>query len=382
MNAMTLLEYQWPYILSFLPSLEVLEKSAKETGALVRKRNVRSASDLLRLIFAYGFCGLSLRQTAAWAHVANVAEISNVALLKRLRASEKWLGQLLAIKLAESATPPPMAESAHRVRLIDATSITKPGGKGIDWRIHLGFDLHALAIDHIELTDVKGGESFTRFEGKKGELFIGDAGYAHRRGLQSLVDDQADFIVRLSWQNVPLMHADKSSPFDIPNALRSLPEAAVGDFDVFVKPSKTNSAIAARLVAVAKSEAAAEAARVRVMRERSRKGRSVDPRTLESAGYIFVLTSLSRDTYDANKILELYRFRWQVELAFKRMKSLLSLDALPAKDPPLAKTFLYAKLLAALLLEDLTEAFLAFSPWGYRLADAPTVVVAHSKGAD
>jgi IS4 transposase len=68
--------------------------------------------------------------------------------------------------------------------------------------------------------------------------------------------------------------------------------------------------------------------------------------------------------------MDFYRFRWQIELAFKRMKSILNLDELPAKDPALARTVLYAKLLAALLVEDFTTHFLAISPWGYTLRSA------------
>ena len=64
-------------------------------------------------------------------------------------------------------------------------------------------------------------------------------------------------------------------------------------------------------------------------------------------------------------IRDSYRFRWQVELVFKRMKSLLDLDGLPAKDENLASTFIYSKVLAALLLDDFTQAFVSFSPWGF-----------------
>ena len=97
MDSKIILEYQWPYLLSFLPAEEELDRSAKETGALTRKRQVPSASVLLRLALAYGFCGLTLRQTAAWAEVAGVASLSDVALLKRLRASSDWLGLLLGL---------------------------------------------------------------------------------------------------------------------------------------------------------------------------------------------------------------------------------------------------------------------------------------------
>jgi hypothetical protein len=370
MNSKILLEYQWPYLLSFLPPEKELEQTAKSMGALVRKRNIDSASKLLRLVFAYGFCGLSLRETAAWAEVSEIAYLSDVALMKRLRASSDWLGHLLAVKLAEKAPPPPFNHSNTRLRLVDATTISQPGSRGTNWRIHLGFNLAALRIDHIDLTDHSGGETLTRFPMQSGDLFIGDRGYAHRRGFYSVIQANADFIIRLNWQNVPLQFRSTGQPFDLLNALRGLPETMPDDFLLQVAPSQKDKipVLPARLVAIRKSEAAAEAAREKILQTYRKKGRAIDPRTLESAGYIFLLTTLSPDQISTKDVLELYRFRWQIELAFKRMKSLLDLGNLPAKDPPLVRTYLYAKLLAALILEELTEEFLNFSPWGFRLA--------------
>ena len=80
-------------------------------------------------------------------------------------------------------------------------------------------------------------------------------------------------------------------------------------------------------------------------------------------------------------MLELYRFRWQIELAFKRMKGLLELGSLPAKDPDLARTIVRSKLLAALLLEDFTRSFLAISPWGYPLRESSALAVENSARA-
>ncbi|MDX8500664.1 transposase [Mesorhizobium sp. VK4C] len=50
-------------------------------------------------------------------------------------------------------------------------------------------------------------------------------------------------------------------------------------------------------------------------------------------------------------VLTLYRFRWQLELAFKRMKSLTGLDALAAKKPELARARIYARLIIFLIAE-------------------------------
>ena len=376
-----MLAYEWPYLLTLLPSEARMDETAREMGALLRKRNVKRSSDLLRLCLAYGFCEMTFREAAAWAEMAGVANLSDVALMKRVRSSEKWLGWLVGAKLAER-TPPPPSQTPRRLRLFDATGVSGPGAEGTEWRVHLGFDLSNLAIDDVELTDARGGESLTRFVFRPGEIAVADRGYAHRRGLHRVRRQGAHFLVRMNWQNVPL--TDRAGgAFDLMEFLRGLPEASAGERDVLVASSARDGfeALPARLVAVRKSEPAAEAARRKAMQEAARKGRAIDPRTLESAGYVMALTSLDAEAMGGGEALDVYRFRWQIELAFKRLKSLLRLGALPARDPPLARAVLYAKLLAALLLDDFTDRFLAFSPWGYRLAVATAMSVADSARA-
>ena len=363
---MTVLEYQWPYIESFLAEPDIIEKSAKEYGALRRKRCVDSASTLLRLALAYGFCGMSLRQTTAWAEAAGVASLSDVALLKRLRSASDWLGHLLALKLCDYASPP--KGCGQRLRLVDATTISKPGSKGTDWRIHLGLDLGTSRIDQIEVTGVGGGETLKRFSFRKGDVVIGDRGYAHRAGLASVVQQNADFIVRFPWATVPLQNPT-GEPFDLFTFLRGLEEGVAGQVVAQLRPDakKGIPAVPVRLVAVRKSETAAADARNKLIHMASKKQKTVDPRSLEAASYVVLITSLKSDSLSASQVLDLYRFRWQIEIAFKRMKGLLELDELPAKDHSLALTFIYSKLLAALLLDDFTHAFISFSPWGFNL---------------
>lgn len=365
MDAQTAFECEWPYLRAFFPPTPALDASALGFRAIVRRRAVDEAETLLRIALAYGFCGLSLRQTAAWAETLGVASLSDVALLKRLRNAADWLGHLLGVKLAERSGMLP-SDLPFRLRLVDATAISRVGSSGTDWRVHLSFNLASLSIDHIQLTDHSGGESLTRFPVAAGDLIIGDRGYAHRAGFHAIRRSHADFLVRLNWQNVPLLDPT-GAPFDLLQALRSIPDAQATSFQVQIAPNPRAHlpAMPARLVALRKSEAAAEQSRRKVLEERSRKSRNVDPRTLESAGYVFVLTSAEEAKLPATQALELYRFRWQIELLFKRLKGLSELGNLPAKDSNLARSMLYAKLLAALVLDDLTRRFLSISPWGY-----------------
>ena len=118
------------------------------------------------------------------------------------------------------------------------------------------------------------------------------------------------------------------------------------------------------LHALRKSAAAAQTAKEELRKER---GANIQPQTLELAEYVVVLTSLSPKTVSASQVLTLYRGRWQIELVFKRLKSLLGVGELAKYDPDSARAWLQAKLLTALLMERLEREAFLFSPWGYSL---------------
>src|SRR5208283_2557467 len=119
----------------------------------------------------------------------------------------------------------------------------------------------------------------------------------------------------------------------------------------------------ARLCAIRKSAAVAEESKQKLRREAG--SRPVQPDTLEAAEYIFVLATGGLTMLTTAGVLDAYRLRWQIELAFKRLKSLMHLDLLRQKKPPGATAWLQAKLLVALLIERLLEEGRVFSPWGH-----------------
>ena len=77
---------------------------------------------------------------------------------------------------------------------------------------------------------------------------------------------------------------------------------------------------------------------------------------------MILATSLPQTGYTAKDVLVVYRLRWQIELAFKRLKSLLHIDRLPTRTEPTSRSWLYAHLILALLCDDLSQDFLDSSP--------------------
>lgn len=118
----------------------------------------------------------------------------------------------------------------------------------------------------------------------------------------------------------------------------------------------------ARLIAVSLPPEKALISKTRLLSENRLKGRVVQAETLEAAGHVLLLTSLPEDEYSAEQVADCYRLQWQIELAFKWLKSLLHLDALRAKEPELAKAWIFANLLAAFLIDDIIQPSLDFPP--------------------
>jgi hypothetical protein len=362
MDTETLLR-EWSVITGFLPP--DWRELARSTGAFTRGREIRDPDTLLLLLMLHIGTGLSMRQTAARAERAGLAQITDVSLLDRMRKSGPWLRILAQRLFAESPHREALREASEsrQLRVVDATTIREPGSTGTDWRVHYSLKLPSLECDFFEVTDPSGGETYTRLRVKSGDVILGDRGYSHRRGVAHVVDAGGDVVMRLNTGAFPLLDA-RGQAFDLLGSLRTLPEHGPGEWPVFFTASGRR--YAARVVAIRKSKAAAKQSREKLLAIARKKQKQVRPETLEAAGYIVVLTTLGPENSAAD-VLELYRFRWQVELAFKRMKSLLGAGHVPKKNQDSARAWIHGKLLAVLLIEKLGQAARLFSPWGYRV---------------
>lgn len=346
----TLLNELWQMALTRLGGASAIEASARELGAFLRVRAVQSAADLLRLILAYCLGGMGLRSTSAWAASVGLADLSNVALLKRLRKCGVWIEHLVG-QLLKPETQPTV--DGRRIRLLDGTTVPKAGkdarkNNGL-WRLHCAFDLPGERFSFIELTDEKGGERLDRTPFVKGDIAIADRGFLHPEPLSRILEQGADVIVRAGWRGARWLDGN-GKPFDMLAALTKAESTGFLDCPVWIGRKKALP-LPLRLVAFRLPPIKAEKARARARRAADREGYAISGGTLAAAGWLILVTSLDATEFPAAKIGELYRARWRIEMAFKRLKTIIGLQAPPGEDAAVAKTWILAHLLMVLLIE-------------------------------
>ncbi len=291
-----------------------------------------------------------------------LGQLNAAAVYKRLRSAEEWLRWLAEQMRGDLGMVTPRV--GQRVRAVDATAVSEPGSTGTDWRIHYAINLQTLQCDFFELTDRQGGEAWRRFPVRAGDIMLGDRGYSNPPGVQHVVGAGGDVVVRLNRSSLPLGDA-RDQRFALLKAARTLAPKQTGEWAAWVRPA-AGPALAGRLLGVRRSQQAATYARQQLRRIASKQQKTVSVESLEAAKYFFLWTSLQA-TWSRAQVLELYRSRWQIELAFKRMKSILGLGHLPKKDPKSCRAWLHGKLFTSLLVERLIDAAQTLSPWGYEL---------------
>ena len=339
---------EWPYVLTLLPP--DLEDSALQNRALRRCRKVPDAAALMRMALAYAVSDLSLKDVAAWAHALGVAEITGPGLFYRLREAEAWLervlGQTLQRQLPEETRP------RRRLRIVDATVITGPGATGTEWRAHVLLDPDSGGFRAVELTDASGGEEYGRHPLQPGEVILGDRAYATARGLWAVQAAGGWVVARMNPHSIRACDRERK-PIRLLDREEQVPSVGGTEFsiDIPIPPQKRSKSHKTWPLNRAQGWVAA-----RAIAGRTRRGE-----------VIWILTTLPAAQAPPAELLQLYRLRWQIELFFKRLKSLLHLDTLPSRQGPTARSWMLARLLAAALAQKLVQPSGPLSPWGYEV---------------
>ncbi len=362
------LDESWELLLSLFPS--GWAQQAVLLGAVERLRGFASVRELLRVLLLHVGKGYSLRETVVRAKQAGLAEVSDVTLLNRLRQAESWWRWLCLALLAESGWYLGADPHGWNVRAMDGTLVKEPGRTGSLWRIHYSMRIPSLECDYLALLPVKGrgmGEKLERFPAAPGDLVLADRGFCKPGGVRTLHRQGASVIVRLNSKSLPL-HKANGGAFPLLASVRGVKvDGVIREWKVWIQAEEEK--IAGRLCVLRKSEQAAKTAQRKILRKAQQGGPTPQAETLEYANYVMVFTTLPRESFSAVEVLEWYRVRWQIELMFKRMKSLAQLGHLPKHDDRSSRAWLYGKLLVVLLGQKLMRLGRDISPWGYAIAE-------------
>jgi hypothetical protein len=354
----------WETIQGFLP--RGWRERARELGALQRQRKV-GPEELLRVLLIHLAEGCSLKEAVARAQVGGISSLSSVALYKRLKASSEWLRwlavELLARRRVEMEVPGWVRD--YRVRSVDASVVSEPGSTGTDWRLHYSLELFGLSCDQFWVTRPEVGESFLNFRVGAGDLLMGERAYGTLKGFGYVKQQRGEFLVRLKHKAFPLYRPGSAREFPLLAIVKRLKVGAVGEWEVEGR-AKRHPPVRFRLLAIRTSEAAAQAAMESARQEMQKQQQTIDPQTLELHRYVVLASSLLAKP-SAPQLAQLYRRRWQIELAFKRLKSIMGLGHLPKADWDSARAWLHGKMFVALLVQALVDEGRFFSPWGYPL---------------
>ena len=253
------MDEDWAVLMSFPP--ERWRELAGGTGALKGLRKDKSVESLLRVLLLHVGCGHSLRESVVRAGMAGLADVSAMALMKRLRKSKDRL-HALCVELFREQGIAVAGDGGFQVRAFDATTVREPGGTGSLWRLHYSVRLPSLTCDFFRPAATKGlgvGESLLHFPIRAGDHVLADRGYSTAKGIRHV--------------------------------------AAVGEA----------AAAPGRVCAIRKTQQAGRIARCKLLKEAARKVKHVQPRTLEFAHHVIVFTTFPEQAFTASEVLQWYR---------------------------------------------------------------------------
>jgi hypothetical protein len=330
---------------------------------------VKEIGPVLRLVLYKAARNAALvNVTAAFAAAGSVS-MSAVGLHKWYKKIGDYLAELVRRMVEKShAGFAPERWAGLEIVVVDATCIQRPGAKGTTSRVHRALRLTDLRVVEVHATDDTGGESFRRFQPEPGQLWMGDRCYANPPGIAWVQECGAKVLVRYNRGSLPV-YDDAGHALDVQAKLQALDSTGrCCEWQAFVH-QHDGLPIEGRLCAVRLPPDKAQKARERLRRE---DGPQVTRLSLQMAEFVVVFTTLAISALSCEQILELYRARWQIELDFKRDKSITGMDNLPNFLPETIRTWIYAKLLLQQIVISLSTPPASFPPCTIVHAIGPT----------
>lgn len=351
-------ESDWNLVRSELPAgwrelateMRLIRKLPEHIG-----QKIQDIEIVLRLVLHYVSQQGSMRQTIAGAAASGLVSISQVAFFKWMVKVGKYLEALVA-RMVDQKVYGAAAWGGYQLIAADATCVERPGATGTTARLHYALRLSTLSPRAIRVTDETVGESMRNFDPQEGELWILDRGYSNPPCVEAVFEAKADILVRLNRHSMPLYSAN-ALPIDVAQLLRSTTDRGrTHERKVYVR-TKSGRLLAARLCWIRLLPDDARKARRHAKRDGIK-----DSGDLDLCEYVAIVTTADASRVNTGQVLELYRARWQIELNFKRDKSLGELDKLPNLIPATIHAWICGKVLLGLIVQRLSSRKVSVSP--------------------
>ena len=328
-------------------------------GKIKRWRGIKTPEDLMLLCLFHLHNGSTLIEIAEISRMIHIADISDVCFMERFALCGDWFKEICA-ELSPSLVADyekPAYLSEYRPIGFDATDVVEKGRSGQLYRLHYGIDLFGLCAVSYKISDVKTGEQMSNFTLAKGDIAIADRAYGTKSSIEYCLQNGADFIFRLRSNCFSIYDGDRNK-IDLAAKFSELDYEQSMGFSGFIHNADGKTPI--RICIRKKDKGACEKSRKKLKKTASRKQRKISEKVDIFNDYIVLVSSLPAEI-SADEILSTYRYRWQVENYFKRLKSLMDFGELPKKRKDSSLAWLNGKLMIALLIE-LYIAKCLFSP--------------------
>jgi hypothetical protein len=291
-----------------------------------------------------------------------IAKLNDTAFLKKFAKCRRWLSWMVSEIIPKPIVEYALPESlkGYNIAAVDASDVTEKGRSGRTFRLHYAIDLITLKCLSCKITGQKIGETLKNFSPKEKWIMLADRIYGTLASIEHCIHAKADFILRLRYGAFKLYDRN-GNEINLLEKLRKVTSDIATDIEVCVK-LPTSGFTRLRICAVRIPDEKLKNVKQRNKRKDSKKQTQTSAEALKLSEYVVVITALPT-IISAYDIICLYQLRWQVEIYFKRLKSIMDFGNVPLKREDSIHTWLNGKLLISLLIEQMLSE-VSFSPCG------------------
>ena len=365
---------KWLNSMNFFPSLKKrLNRWAKSTGFIKRRRGL-SAKDFL-VLMTVGQLGIKHPSLAAMVDAVK-SRISREALHQRfdesaVRYIQTCSQYVLKQKVSQGVTiKAKLLKRFERVMIADSSSWDVnpqlagifPGSGGsasaANCKLQLFYEYKGGELSFFEITaGTRPDTNYTHQLSKHiqaKDLWLTDLGYFCLETFHD-IDAKGAFFLSRFLVRTKLFDAKTGSAIELSRMLKSLSGNAY-QFSVTMGSEKSTR-VRCRLICLRVSEQLANERRRRLKKEAKKKGRTPSQLHLALCDWTLMVTNIPESSLAAEMVRPFYSLRWQIELLFKQIKTVLCIHHANTANVHRLRCEVYGKLIMAVFIHRIHSCF-------------------------